>query len=100
MSDEQAPAKRNTGSVFFGIVLGAGLTCLFILLGANLPPVDMIVAFGIGIAQAIYIVPVGIYFLRRKQTRTAIGLLIAALFVLAANIAWWVVIRDFGKGRF
>jgi len=119
MTAPPTPAKPTKGSIFVGILLGAGLTALapiiagpllqLLIAGPNwvlahvrhepayaTPLYDAVFTMSmgtilyIGLIQWIYILPVGRHFLRRRETRTATGLLILALLVLATNAACWI----------
>ena len=132
MTPPPTPAKPAKGSVFVGILLGAGLTALATIVVG--PVLSLLIAapnwvlarlrhepayatplysavfnmsmwtvMAIGLVQWIYILPLGRHFLRRRETRTATGLLILALFVLATNAAYWIYLPhalNFSNWRF
>jgi len=113
MSADQVPPQPTRGNLYIGILVGAGLTYLAYTIGASLTHatienrtiavslsvISAAIIWGLGLLQWIYVLPLGIYFLRKRQTRTATGLLIAALLVLVINIACWVALGDL-KGHF
>jgi len=110
MSADQVPPQPTRGNLYIGILVGAGLTSLAYTIGGisslthatienrtiavSLSVISAAIIWGLGLLQWIYVLPLGIYFLRKRQTRTATGLLIAALLVLVLNIACWVALGD------
>ena len=110
MSAGQSLTKPNRGSIFFGFVVGAGLTSLAYMLGglllfspatlgttpvpAALSALSAAILFSLGLVQWIYVLPVVSYFLYKRKTRMATGLLIAALLVAATNCACWLSWRN------
>jgi hypothetical protein len=60
---------------------------------------SLVLFFAPGLYQWIYIIPVCIQFWRKQQPQTAKGLLIAALFLMCANLSIWVSLGRLHRPR-
>lgn len=82
------------GSVAKGVGIGVLLTVGSIGLGfglnaAHVFGLSMIILFGIGVVQALWIVPAYVVYRRRDEKETAKGLLIVAGLVSLLNASCW-----------
>jgi len=98
--------RSNRGNLVTGFVLSGALAivactalafgCLLSAVFGNtqagtfLAAMCLVALVGMGITQWLYIIPLGIYYLRKRQTRTASGLLIGALLVTLLNLLVWM----------
>jgi heme/copper-type cytochrome/quinol oxidase subunit 4 len=90
----------DRGNIAVGIGLGIGLTILGIgltvALAALTKGVGLILLFGVGVVQVVWMGPVCAYFFKKGETRTGQGLLIIAGLVFLLNATCFGLIRGIG----
>jgi hypothetical protein len=93
---EEAPGKRSIvpaqGGIFGkGIALAVGCQVAYLLFVSNLPHIETrqtgYVMFGL--VQLIYLYPLAVFFQRRGQGRTALGVMAVGIVSLLAEAVWF-----------
>lgn len=81
------------GSVGKGvaIVLGSTVGAFFMgfLLASFWAPIGIALLLGVGVVQALWVVPLWLYYRRTSETETAKGMLIMASIVFLLNAGCW-----------
>ena len=87
MDNDSTVLKPHRGSVWLGLVLGVLLTVLYFELRRYVPvdPIHWVIS--LAAFQWIYILPLVFILRARRHPRTALGLLIVGLLVMAAIAA-------------
>ena len=91
MDNDSTVLKSRRGSVWLGLVLGVLLTVLYFELRRYLSvdPIHWVIL--LGAFQWIYILPLVFILRAKRHPRTAIGLLIVGLLVMAAIVALFML---------
>jgi hypothetical protein len=91
MDNDSTALKPRRGSVLLGLVLGVLLTVPYFELRryVSVDPIHWVIS--LGALQWVYILPVVFILRARRHPRTATGLLISGLFVMAAIAALFML---------
>jgi heme/copper-type cytochrome/quinol oxidase subunit 4 len=91
MDNDSTFLKPRRGSVWLGLVLGVLLTVLYLKLGryVSVDPIHWLIL--LAAFQWIYILPLFFILRAKRHPRTAIGLLIVGLVLMAAIVALFML---------
>jgi hypothetical protein len=91
MDNDSTVLKPRRGSVWLGLVLGVLLTVLYLELRLSVPvdPIHWVIL--LGAFQWVYILPLVFILRAKRHPRTAIGLLLVGLLVMAAIVALFML---------
>ena len=91
MDNDSIVLKPRRGSVWLGLVLGVLLTVLYFKLRRYLSvdPIHWVIL--LGAFQWVYILPLVFILRAKRHPRTAIGLLIVGLLVMAAIVTLFML---------
>ena len=95
---------KDEGSIGAGVGIGLGLNvavftvlllaCTYLDSVAWLAQIFYAGAFGIGLTQLLYIVPLYIHYRKKEQKNTAKGLVIAASIIALLNVTCWGIVSN------
>ena len=94
--------EGDVGNLWTGVLIGLGLTVLglgaaVVSMGAG---IGFVLLFGVGIGQALWMIPAFVHFYRKGQKETGKGILIVAgiVFLLNATCFGFVISGKFKIG--